>query len=190
MFNPINSAVPPDSIRKTRLAPMALSTTAPGTSASMISVRLMQTADPVHMLLVSSYVPAASKILSTALSPTAAVNSPTVLAATSFRCRPCSATSVAVVVMTGPVVGVLTTIAPGNLGALGGPLRCAPQLPSPARMMRHLAWSPARVDDALLRREAVAERHECTQRLNDPTLAANKAPTATVSRFCTNGHAR
>ena len=188
MFNPINSAVPPDCISKTRLAPMALSTTAPGTSASMISVRLMQTADPVHMSLVSSYVPAASKILSTALLPTAAVNSPTVLAATSFRCRPRSATSEAVVVMTGPVVRLLTTIAPGALGAkLGGPLRCAPQLPNPARMMRHLRWCRARGDDALLRRE---ERHECAQRLNDPTLAANKAPTVTVSRFCTNGHAR
>ena len=89
MFNPISSAVPPDCMLKTRLAPMALSTTAPGTSASMIRARLMQTADPVHMSLVSSYVPAASKILSTALLPTAAVNSPTVLAATSFRCRPC-----------------------------------------------------------------------------------------------------
>ena len=93
--------------------------------------------------------------------------------------------------MTGPVVRLLTTIVPGALGAkLGGPLRCAPQLPNPARMMRHLGWSRARGDDALLRREAVAERHECAQRLNDPTLAANKAPTATVSRFCTNGHAR
>ena len=87
-FNPISSTVPPDCISKTRLPPMALSTTAPGTSASMISVRLMQTADPVHMSLVSSYVPAASKILSTALLPTAAVNSPTVLADTSSRCRP------------------------------------------------------------------------------------------------------
>ena len=189
MSNPISSAVPPDCISKTRLAPMALSTTAPCTSASMISVRLMQTADPVHMSLVSSYVPAASKILSTALLPTAAVNSPTVLADTSFRCRPCSATSEAVVLMTGPT-GLLTTIAPGDLGALGGPLRCAPQLPNPARMMRHLRWCRARGDDALLRREAVAERHECAQRLNDPTLAANKAPTVTVSRFCTNGHAR
>jgi hypothetical protein len=45
----------------------------------MVRVRLMQTADPVHMSLVSSYMPAASKILSTALLPTAAVNSPTVL---------------------------------------------------------------------------------------------------------------
>ena len=160
----------------------------------MVRARVMQTADPVHMSLVSSYVPAASKILSTALLPTAAVNSPTVLAATSFRCRPCSATSEAVVVMTGPVVRLLTTIAPGALGALGGalggPLRCAPQLPNPARMMRHVRWCRARGDDALLRREAVAERHECAQRLNDPTLAANKAPTVTVSRFCTNGHAR
>merc|ERR1711965_1030051 len=62
-------------------------------------------------------------------------------------------------------------------------------------MMRHLTWSRARVDDALLRREAVAARHECAQRLNDPTLAApKKAPTGTarqnMGRFCTNGHAR
>ena len=92
MLNPISSAVPPDCISKTRLAPMALSTTAPGTSASMVRARSMQTADPVHMSLVSSYVPAASKILLTELSAIAAVNSPTVLADTSFRCRPRSAT--------------------------------------------------------------------------------------------------
>ena len=190
MFNPISSAVPPSCMKKTRLAPMALSTTAPGTSASMVRARSMQTADPVHMSLVSSYVPAPSKILSTALLPTAAVNSPTVLADTSFRCRPRSATSEAVVLMTGPV-GLLTTIAPGNLGALGGPLRCAPQLPDPARMMRHLRWSRARVDDALLQREAVDEYHECAWRLNDPRLAT---PTATVrqnvSSFCTNRRAQ
>ena len=187
MFNPISSAVPPDCMLKTRLAPMALSTTAPGTSASMVRARSMQTADAVHMSLVSSYVPAASKILSTALLPTAAVNSPTVLADTSFRCRPCSATSEAVVVMTGPAVRLLTTIAPGDLGALGGPLRCAPQLPNPARMMRHVTWSRARFDEALLRRKTVDERHECAQQLNDPMLAAPKAPTATD--FCTDGHA-
>ena len=65
----------------------------------MVRVRLMQTAElalvwghSVHMLLVNSYVPAASKILFTELSAIAAVNSPTVLADTSFRCRPCSAT--------------------------------------------------------------------------------------------------
>eukprot|EP00964_Phaeocystis_antarctica_P162932 scaffold138160_cov136-Phaeocystis_antarctica.AAC.1 len=46
MFNPISSTVPPDCISKTRLFPMALSTTAPGTSASMVRARLMQTADP------------------------------------------------------------------------------------------------------------------------------------------------
>jgi hypothetical protein len=96
MFNPISSAVPPDCMCKTRLAPMArrvLSTTAPGTSASMVRARSMQTAElKLHTLLVSSYVPAASKILLTELSAIAAVNSPTVLADTSFRCRPCSAT--------------------------------------------------------------------------------------------------
>ena len=183
MFNPTSSAVPPDCISKTRLPPMALSTTAPGTTASMVRARSMQIADPVHMSLVSSYVPAASKILSTALLPTAAVNSPTVLADTSFRCRPRSAMSEGVVVMK-----VLTTIVPGDLGALGGPLLCAPQLPNPARMMRHVTWSRARFDDALLPRKTVDERHECTQQLNDPTLAAKKAPTATD--LCTKGHAR
>ena len=71
------------------------------------------------MLLVSQYVPAASKILLIELSAIAAVNSPTVLADTTFRCRPRSATSEAVVVMTGPVVGLLATIMPGALGALG-----------------------------------------------------------------------
>ena len=44
----------------------------------------MQTADPAHMSLVSSYVPAASKILLIEPSAIAAVNSPTVLADTSF----------------------------------------------------------------------------------------------------------
>merc|ERR1740133_145443 len=92
------------------------------------------------------------------------MNSPTVLADSSFRCRPCTSE----VVVTGPV-GVLTTIVPGDLGALGGPLLCAPQLPNPARMMRHLTWSRARFDDALLRREAVDEQNECAQWLNDPT---------------------
>eukprot|EP00964_Phaeocystis_antarctica_P063380 scaffold38033_cov69-Phaeocystis_antarctica.AAC.1 len=96
MFNPTSSAVPPDCISKTRLASMGLSTTAPGNSASMVRARSMQTADPVHMSLVSSYMPTASKILLTELSAIAAMNSPTVLADTSFRCRPCSATSEAV----------------------------------------------------------------------------------------------
>ena len=104
----------------------------------------------------------------------AAVNSSTVLANISSRCRPCSAMSEEVVLMTGPV-GVLTTIAPGNLGALGGPLLCArldaPQLPNPARM-RHVTWSRAHFDDALLPRKTVDKRLECAQRLNDPTLAA------------------
>ena len=120
MFNPISSTVPPDCILMTRLAPKALSSTAPGTSASMVRARSMQTPALVHMSLVSSYVPAASKILLIELSAIAAVNSPTVLADTSLRCRPCSATPEAVV-MTGPE-GVLTTIvdsAPGELGAVG-----------------------------------------------------------------------
>ena len=92
--------------------------------------------------------------------------------------------------MTGPVVGLLTTIAPGNLGALGEPLRCAPQLPTPARMMRHLRWCRALGDDALLRREAVAECHERAQRLNDPTLAVpinTLTLRQNMSSFCTNG---
>eukprot|EP00964_Phaeocystis_antarctica_P001486 scaffold789_cov75-Phaeocystis_antarctica.AAC.3 len=54
MFNPISSTVPPDCISKIRLPPMALSTTAPGTSASMVKARLMQTADPVHMSTANS----------------------------------------------------------------------------------------------------------------------------------------
>jgi hypothetical protein len=175
MFNPISSAVPPECMFKTRLAPMAVSTTAPGTCASMVRARSMQTAEyESHTLLVSSYVPAASKILLIELSAMAAVNSPTVLADASFRCRRCSATSEAVVLMT-----VLTTIVPGDLGALGGPLLCAPQLPNPARMMRHVTWSRTRFDDALLRRATVDEHHECAQQLNDPMLAAPKAPTAT-----------
>jgi uncharacterized membrane protein YgcG len=84
MFNPISSTVPPDCILMTRLAPKALSSTAPGTSASMVRARSMQTAVPVHMSLVSSYVPAASKILLIELSAIAAVNSPTVPADASF----------------------------------------------------------------------------------------------------------
>ena len=121
MFNPISSTVPPDCILMTRLAPKALSSTAPGTSASMVRARSMQTAVPVHMSLVSSYVPAASKILLIELSAIAAVNSPTVLADISFRCRRCSATSEAVVLTTGPM-GVLTDIvdsAPGAPGDVG-----------------------------------------------------------------------
>ena len=45
MSNPISSAVPPDCISKTRLAPMALSTTLPGTCASMVRARSMQIAE-------------------------------------------------------------------------------------------------------------------------------------------------
>jgi len=75
MSNPISSAVPADCISKTRRPPLAWSTTLPGTCASMVTARSMQTADPVHMSLVKSYVPAATKILSTALLPTAVVSS-------------------------------------------------------------------------------------------------------------------
>eukprot|EP00964_Phaeocystis_antarctica_P029595 scaffold16691_cov74-Phaeocystis_antarctica.AAC.5 len=182
MFNPTSSTGPPGCISKTRLPPMALSTTAPGNSASMVRARLMQTADLPHPPPKSSYVPAASKILLIELSAIAAVNSPTVLADTSFRCRPRSATSEAVVVMT-----VLTTIVPGDLGVLGGPLLCALQLPNPARMMRHLTWSRTRFDDALLRRETVDERHECAQQLND--TVSSFCTNDTVSSFGTNGRA-
>ena len=90
MSNPISSAVPPDCIKKTRRPPLASSTTLPGTSASIVRARLMQIADPLHMLLVNSYVPAATKILSTALLLTAAVSSATLLTETSFSFRPCS----------------------------------------------------------------------------------------------------
>ena len=46
MLNPISSAVPPDCISKTLRPPLASSTTLPGTCASMVRARLMQTADP------------------------------------------------------------------------------------------------------------------------------------------------
>ena len=58
----------------------------------MVTARLMQIAEPpalrpepVHILVVKLYTPAATKILSTALLPTAAVRSATVLTETSFR---------------------------------------------------------------------------------------------------------
>ena len=85
-----SSAVPLDCISKTRRPLLASSTTLPGTCASIVSARSMQTADPLHMSLVKSYVPAATKILSTALSPTAAVSSATVLTETWLSFRPCS----------------------------------------------------------------------------------------------------
>ena len=50
----------------------------------------MQIAELEHMSLVRSYVPAATKILSTALLPTAAVSSATLLTETWFSFRPCS----------------------------------------------------------------------------------------------------
>ena len=89
MFNPISSTVPVDCIKKIRLSPPppALSTTDLGCSASMVRVRLMQTADPEHMSLVSLYVPAASKILSIVLSSMAAVSSSAVLAETCVKRR-------------------------------------------------------------------------------------------------------
>eukprot|EP00964_Phaeocystis_antarctica_P051065 scaffold29781_cov70-Phaeocystis_antarctica.AAC.2 len=119
----------------------------------------------------------------------AAVNSSTVLADISSRCRPCCATSEGVTLMTGPV-GLLMTIVSGDLGALGGPLLCArldaPQLPNPARM-RHVTWSRAHFDGALLRRKTVDERDEWAQRLNGSMLAApKKAPTATVRQNVSN----
>eukprot|EP00964_Phaeocystis_antarctica_P046109 scaffold26587_cov65-Phaeocystis_antarctica.AAC.2 len=56
----------------TRLAPLASSTTLPATSASMVTLRSMQRAEPpwspVHMSSANSYVPATSTILLTALS--------------------------------------------------------------------------------------------------------------------------
>jgi hypothetical protein len=97
MLNPISSAIPPDCIIKTRRIisveprrpPLASSTTLPGTCASMVRARSMQSADPVHMSLENSYVPAATKILSTALLLTAAVSSATLLTETWFSFRPC-----------------------------------------------------------------------------------------------------
>ena len=56
----------------------------------MVTLRVMQIAErPSHMLLVNSYVPAATKILSTALLLTAAVSSATLLTETWFSFRPC-----------------------------------------------------------------------------------------------------
>ena len=155
----------------------------------------MQIAEPVHMLVVKLYVPTATKILSTALLPMAAVSSTTLLTrtVTSFRCRPCSTRGATLEGVTGPerllvTVGVLATImdsTPGDLGALGGPLLCArleaPQQPNAARIMRHHTWNRARFDAALLPRKTVDERHECAQRLNDSTLAA-PATTATPTK--------
>ena len=87
MFSPLSSAVPPDSILKTRLPPIPSSTTPPATSASMVTARLMQSAEPEHMSLLSSYVPSDSTILSTVLSPMAAVSSSAVLAETCVKRR-------------------------------------------------------------------------------------------------------
>ena len=82
MFNPISSAVPPDCISKTRRPGLPSNTTLPGTCASMVTARSMQIAEPVHILVVKLYTPAATKILSTALLLTAAVRSATVLTET------------------------------------------------------------------------------------------------------------
>merc|ERR1712194_40404 len=93
----------------------------------MVRARLMQTADPSHMLLVSSYVPAASTILLTVMSATAAVNALTLLADTWFRCRPCStrgATSEggAVNVSVEMLAATMDRVPPvvGEFGAAGG----------------------------------------------------------------------
>ena len=79
--------LPTPALPQSRLA-LASKTTVPGTSASMVMARLMQSAEPRHMSLISSYVPAATKILSTALSPTAATSWLTVLTETWVSCRP------------------------------------------------------------------------------------------------------
>ena len=49
----------------------------------MITARFMQSAEELHMLLLNSYLPATTAILSTVLSPTAAVSSATVRTVTS-----------------------------------------------------------------------------------------------------------
>ena len=53
---------------------MASSVTLPGTSASIVTARLMQSADWEHMSLANSYVPGCSLILSMELSLTAAIS--------------------------------------------------------------------------------------------------------------------
>ena len=45
MFSPINSALPAGETYMTRLAPLASSTTLPVTSASIVTLRLMQSAE-------------------------------------------------------------------------------------------------------------------------------------------------
>ena len=47
MFSPISSALPVGETQTTPLAPMALSTTLPATSASMVTARSMQSAQPL-----------------------------------------------------------------------------------------------------------------------------------------------
>ena len=194
IFSPISPAVPPGLMAKTRRPPFASSTTLPGTCASMVTARSMQIAEPVHMSVIKLYVPAATKILSTALLPTARVSSATELTVTSFKCRPCSMRGTTSKGVTGPegllwtieVLGTIVDSTPGDLGALGGPLLCArldaPQQPNAAWKMRHLTWSRARFDDALLPRDTVDERHECAQPLNDSKLAA-PARTATPPKY-------
>lgn len=104
IVGPISAPVPPDLISKTqcppagalRLVPPTSSTALSGTCASMVKLRSMQIAEPEHMSLVKSYVPlkglpAATKILSIALSPTAAVCSAALLTESWCNFRPCSA---------------------------------------------------------------------------------------------------
>eukprot|EP00964_Phaeocystis_antarctica_P048832 scaffold28282_cov74-Phaeocystis_antarctica.AAC.2 len=53
IFSPISSALPAVETKMTRLAPLASSTTLPATSASMVTLRSMQSAEPPssgHML--------------------------------------------------------------------------------------------------------------------------------------------
>ena len=73
MFSPISSAIPPGCISKTRFSFIASSTTAPGTAASMVRVRLMQIAAELHNFLIlvlislifNLYVPACATTRST-----------------------------------------------------------------------------------------------------------------------------
>ena len=170
IFNPISSAVPPEFIVKTRRPPIALSTTAPGTSASMVRARLMQTADPVHVSSLKLYVPAASMILLTVLLATAAVNALTVLADTWFRCRPCStrgATSEggAVNVSVEMLAATMDSVPPvGEFGAAGdweprvaprvgaGANWYAAQLPNPTTMRNITRGQNCCLDDTRFRR--------------------------------------
>jgi hypothetical protein len=83
MLSPISVATPLVEMKKTRRRvdsePLAFSTTLPGTSASIVTARSMQSAassfQPQLMLLLNSYVPACTRIVLMALSPMAATRS-------------------------------------------------------------------------------------------------------------------